>query len=184
MTSKPRNAHEPTSIDAARTASVASIMTRHVVTVSEDDDLDVVRQQILQHHIGCAPVVDARRRPTGIISKTDLLQDAQDRPMTRTVVQGERGDDQGLRVEQDVPVRVREVMTPVAFVLPGTATIAEASSLMAYESIHHLPIIAGDGTVVGIVSSMDILRWLATTCGAAYPSAVRTSRHDVSTRRE
>ena len=36
-----------------------------------------------------------------------------------------------------------------------------AAALMAYENIHRVPVVAADGAVIGIVSAMDIVRWVA-----------------------
>jgi CBS domain-containing protein len=32
---------------------------------------------------------------------------------------------------------------------------------MAYEGVHRVPVVAADGRVVGILSSLDVVRWLA-----------------------
>jgi len=49
----------------------------------------------------------------------------------------------------------------MTFALPEDATLSQASALMAYEGIHRLPVTCAEGKVVGIVSTLDILRWLA-----------------------
>ena len=56
-------------------------------------------------------------------------------------------------------------MTPVAFTLEETAPLAYAAALMATEGVHRLPVVALDGKVVGILSSMDVLRWMAEASG-------------------
>ena len=60
-----------------------------------------------------------------------------------------------------------EIMTPLAVTVSETATIAEASALMALEGVHRLPVVnnAMSGRVVGVVSALDVLGWLARRSG-------------------
>jgi CBS domain-containing protein len=60
-------------------------------------------------------------------------------------------------------------MTPLVFSVPETATLAEASALMAYEGVHRLVVVGPDNAIVGIISSMDVLRWVARQSGYLFP---------------
>jgi CBS-domain-containing membrane protein len=51
------------------------------------------------------------------------------------------------------------------FALPESAPIAKAAALMAFESIHRLPILDDGGAVVGLLSPLDVAGWLATRAG-------------------
>jgi hypothetical protein len=42
---------------------------------------------------------------------------------------------------------------------------------MAYEGLHHVIVTAGDGRPIGIVSSLDVLRWVARQSGYIMPRA-------------
>jgi CBS domain-containing protein len=65
--------------------------------------------------------------------------------------------------------RVRDVMTRLTFVVPDSASVAQAAALMALERIHRLPVISEDGKVVGIVSSIDVMDWMARNDGYLLP---------------
>ena len=39
--------------------------------------------------------------------------------------------------------------------------MAQAAALMTFEAIHHLPVVACNQEVVGMLSTLDIARWLA-----------------------
>jgi len=97
-----------------------------------------------------APVVDDRGVPIGIISKSDLVRD-------QFLLGGGNK-------------RVSEVMMPAAFTLPETASIYEAAALMAERHVHRVPVVAEDGRVVGIVSSLDVLRFVAGENGYLIPA--------------
>ena len=52
-------------------------------------------------------------------------------------------------------------MTPVAYTLREDDPLSRAAAVMAVEHVHHLPIVAADGRVVGMLSSLDFARWIA-----------------------
>jgi CBS domain-containing protein len=117
-------------------------MTADVWCVGEDLDSEIATQLLLDRNIGGAPVVDSVGRPVGVISRTDLLR------------------------ERNRSSRVREIMTPMVFALPERATVAQAAALMAFERVHRLPVVSEDGRVVGVVSSIDLVAWLAPLDGS------------------
>jgi CBS domain-containing protein len=116
---------------------VTDIMTRTPVTARPDADADAVIGMLRSKHVGCVPVVDAERRPIGIVTKLDVLQ---------------CGDDRNT---------ARELMMPIAFTLGERATVAQAAGLMCAESIHHVLVVDDDRALIGVVSSLDIANWLA-----------------------
>lgn len=120
---------------------VSAIMTRDIVCARPELAVSVVKDLLVKNHIGCIPIVDDRGRPKGIVTKLDL-------------------------VERAVPaLTVSEVMMPLAITLNTHATIAHAAAMMALEDFHHLMVVGSDHALVGIVSTMDIVRWLARNDG-------------------
>ncbi len=95
-------------------------------------------------------MVDAAWRPLGMVSKNDLLRvfDAQ-----------ERGGHSG-------QMKVREVAVPHVISIHHNASLSVAAALMANEGVHALPIVAQGGEVIGVVSTLDVIRWLAQKTGA------------------
>jgi CBS-domain-containing membrane protein len=124
--------------DATRT-QVTSIMTGDVVCVRSDLRLVELRELLIGEPFSGAPVVDDHGRAVGVISRTDLIQ------AECIAVDG----------------TVADIMMSLAFTVRETATVAQAAALMAYEGIHRVPVVSAEGEVVGIVSSMDVVRWLA-----------------------
>ena len=72
---------------------------------------------------------------------------------------------------------VADIMMPIVFALPENATVAKASALMVFEGVHRIPVVSSGGQVVGILSSLDILGWLAGTPvgSSAAPGAGRNA---------
>ena len=145
----------PADPDLAKVPSIADlipvtqIMTREMSCACLDLDVERLAELIVRDHIGCVPVVNELGGPTGMVTKSDLVE------LLATI--GRRSD--------CMPRTARELMMPLAITLGARATVAHAAALMALEDIHHIPIVDDDGCLIGIVSSMDIVRWLAANDG-------------------
>jgi CBS domain-containing protein len=139
---------------AANNTAISEIMTTEVVCVSPELSVELLTKMMIERGFSGAPVVDANNKPIGVVSKTDVLRSSID-------------------ARAPLAVTVGAIMTPVAFTLSENATIAEAAALMAYEGTHRVPAIASDGAVAGIVSTIDVLRWIAETEGYLVGRPVR-----------
>lgn len=132
--------------ERADSIPVSRIMSLNVICVTEDVSVAALAKCFLRRGISGAPVVDAEGKPVGVVSKTDLLR---------------HGTDDGC---------VRDIMNPMSFTLNEDKSISKASALMAYEGIHRLPVVNEAGEVVGLLSSLDILHWLACKTGNRVPA--------------
>jgi CBS domain-containing protein len=141
--------------DSADHATLASIMTTRVICVGPELSVVALAALFLERGISGAPVVDDVGRPIGMVSKTDLVREhrgAADSHERRTV---------------------EDIMMPVAFCLRPHEAVAKAAALMAYENVHRLPIINAQGQVVGVVSPIDVMRWMARRHGYVVGSGRR-----------
>jgi CBS domain-containing protein len=151
--------------------SISEIMTRNVFCVGPELGVDAVAALFLQRGISGAPVVDDDGRPIGVISKTDLLRGHQDRTYPAEGAVVSTGDDDGILLEPSRSpegpgsLTARDIMMPVVFCLPANESIARAAALMAFERVHRLPVIGVTGEIVGVISSLDVLRWFAAEHG-------------------
>jgi CBS domain-containing protein len=147
----------------AETTPIAEVMNKNPICISTDLSIDEVAALLLRHGISGAPVVDRSGKPVGVVSKTDLVREQH---RNRSVLNASTAihpqpADMDDRVLHRPRTTVAEIMTPVAFTLPSSAPISQAAALMAFESIHRLPVVSETGAVVGVVSSIDVLRWIA-----------------------
>ncbi len=134
-------AETPVAVATTGAAQVAEIMATSVLCVRDDVTLADVRTALVREAARSVPVIDVQRRPIGMISASDLLAD---RPPG---------------------ARAADAMTPMAFSIPARATIAQAAALMAFEDVHQLPVVSDDGTVIGLLTALDVLRWEARQSG-------------------
>jgi CBS domain-containing protein len=125
---------------------VTEIMTRDPVCGHADTPVEVLVRTMIERHIGCIPIVDERRRPRGIVTKSDLTELLE----------------RSLRVPFAVIDRTAaDVMMPLAICLDERATVAHAARMMQLEDMHHVLIASRAGQLVGVVSAKDIVTWLA-----------------------
>lgn len=140
---------------ASRTsAPIATIMTTDVVCVRREMHARELEALLTERKLGGVPVVDACGRPIGVVTRTDLWK-------------LERTREAGGGEPSHVPVGA--LMTPTPLCLHERSTIAQAAALMAFEGVHLLPIVSDTKEVVGLVSALDILRWLGRRSGFFIP---------------
>jgi CBS domain-containing protein len=153
----PEPASAPASLDrfergrATRT-KVSDVMS-DPVCVQMDLGYDDLASLLTNLGIGGAVVVDDDGLPLGVVSKTDLVRER------GTATADWAGPKQANR--KTGPVTVGDIMSPGVYSLPASASLADAIDLMSQHGIHRVPVLTKSGHVVGIVSALDIARWLA-----------------------
>lgn len=136
--------------------SVHEVMTRGVLCVRTAMALAPLAQMMLRHGVSALPVVNERGEPIGLVSKTDLLRAVH---------------------EQGPPSNgtVRDVMAVMTFSVGENERLDKAAALLAYEGIQHVPVVSSTGTVVGILSALDVLAFLARREGYVIPPRPSTA---------
>ncbi len=117
---------------------ITEAMSRTPVTARADASVASLVSLMTEHHISCVPIVDDEQRPTGIVTKLDLIECANDGRLS-----------------------AREVMMPHAMTLRSDASLKTAAELMSREGFHHVLVVDDTRALIGIVSTFDITRWVA-----------------------
>lgn len=138
--------------------TICEVMRRSVECVSPDTNWESLAALFLERGISGAPVIDDDSRPIGVVSKTDLI-----RACFAKFKAGSNGSDG--QTDAPVDATVRQIMMPVPFVLPQNERLSRAAALMAFESVHRVLVVAEDGKIAGIITALDIVRWLAKHAG-------------------
>jgi predicted transcriptional regulator len=139
-------------------ATIGSIMTTSVLCVGPELSLVALEALFLDHSISGAPVVDEGGRPIGMVSKTDLVRHHHE----------ER--------EADGEHVVADIMMPMAFALPANESVAKAAALMVFEGMHRVPVVNAHGQIVGLLSPLDVMRWMALKHGYVLGGGPRAAR--------
>ncbi|MEV0973638.1 CBS domain-containing protein [Microtetraspora glauca] len=136
--------------------TVRDVMGRVAIAVQEDAGFADIAAAMERYGVGAVAVVDAERRPVGVVSEDDLLLRETDEP-------GGIGGilDVGRRREhrRALGVTAAEIMsTPPVTVTPGTP-VRVAARLMHEKRIKQLPVIDPvSGRIAGTVHQSDLLR--------------------------
>jgi CBS domain-containing protein len=116
------------------------MMSRNLITVDPDDSVSKVRQLMMSNSIHSVLIPPPRGgRAWRIITETDLLI---------ALNSGSSPD--------DIPVAA--FASPVSFTARPEWTYERALQEMINRGVKHLPVMDGNGYIVGMVSSTDILR--------------------------
>jgi len=165
----PRRSPGSGATDLAESTPVSAVMARDVLCVTSSMGALELLGLLLRDGISGAPVVDELGRAIGVVSKTDLLRELERQGSPINASPRGAGPLELLGARKDALARtsVGELMMPFAYTISENASLAMASALMTLEGVHRLPVVTDDARrgVVGILSSLDVLRWLARTCG-------------------
>jgi CBS domain-containing protein len=69
-----KKAQNPTDYHISPSTLTRDIMTANPVTVSPENDLSVAADLLAEHHYGCLPVVDAKGKVAGILTRSDMMR--------------------------------------------------------------------------------------------------------------
>jgi CBS domain-containing protein len=141
--------------------TVGDVMTKSVVSVSEDTPLKEVAGLLVEHGISGVPVRDAHDRVVGVVSEADFLMketgpDAvPHRRMARLF--GDSDATRAWRAKLQAAT-ASEAMTSPAITVSAREPIALAARTMTSKQVNRLVVTDDDGRAVGIVSRADLVR--------------------------
>jgi CBS domain-containing protein len=138
-------------------------MQTSVISVRAEQTLGELAEILTLHHISGVPVVDAEGQVKGVVSQSDLAR----RLAQIQHDQASLGYYHGLLDQSlfsDVHLRevlkdgtVAEILTPYPFWVSPQADLREVIDLMLEHHIHRVPVL-DEGRLVGVLSTMDLLR--------------------------
>jgi CBS domain-containing protein len=151
--------------------TAADLMTRDPVSIRDVATVGEAVAMLTDHGFSAAPVIDEAGRPVGVLSRSDILvhdREKIDRVEPPPEYYGvdelllDSGEHlpKGFQVETGDATLVRDIMTPVVFsVTPETSVGSVVEDLVSLK-VHRLFVVDESGVLVGVVSSLDVLRRL------------------------
>jgi CBS domain-containing protein len=115
------------------------LMVTGVFTVSEDETVERLMANLVTRNIHGAPVVDKAGKLVGFVTHLDIFLGSMSSGLGRL----------------DEQLKVGEIMTSPAVSADEDTSLKSVCQVMHRLRIHRLPIVR-EGTVVGIVSSLDV----------------------------
>jgi CBS domain-containing protein len=132
---------------------VEEVMTANVFCASEELRAEELAEMFSSRNISGVPVLDEDGRLVGVVSRTDLLQPPSDDAQAPPLHPERAGATAG------------ELMQRTPVVLEEGASMTRAAALMASARVHRLLVVARDGRVVGMLTALDLARWVARQAG-------------------
>ena len=134
-------------------STVSDVMTRNVVAVRKDAGFKDIVQVMRARRFSAFPVLDSDDKVVGVVSEDDLL-----------VREGVSGPGTGPRFllrradrAMAAGLTAADLMTTPAITIRPEAGVAEAARTMHTRHVKRLPVVTGDGRLVGVVSRVDLL---------------------------
>ena len=132
-----------------RNKKVSDIMTKHVITIKETDDLHEATQIFRRNHIRHIPVVN-NGHIAGMLSRTDI-----NRLSFGALMEDESEADEGILNMLTIP----QVMSRRPVTIGPDASVKDVADIFAKEDFHALPVVEND-LVIGIVTTTDVIKYL------------------------
>lgn len=120
--------------------NIEQIMSFPVVVTRETTKLKHTRELINRKSINAIPVLKEDGEIAGILSSSDLAK------------------------AHDKNITVGDIMTDKVHIVLKNNRVQDAAKTMLKHSVHHL-VVMENGNVIGMVSSLDIIRSLVSTEG-------------------
>ena len=144
------------------------LMTRPVRKLVSDATVRDAADFLLRWRISGAPVVDAHGRWVGVFTLNDIARHVQTRLVELPVIDPK--EERTLETREEIPdgfhfegfedTRVGDLMTPGLYSVFPDATLEEVVRTMTDQRIHRVFVITEGGEIEGVVTSMDVLKWM------------------------
>lgn len=148
-----------------RDLPVRDLMVGDVLAFAPDQNVQEAMRALVGRSVGGAPVTDGEGRVVGVLTVADLVVE-EARLHVPTIVNlfgvnvalpwHDRELDES--VSKALGMYVREVMTAPAITVAPDATVEDVATLMHDRQVSRVPVVDGDGRLVGIITRSDILR--------------------------
>jgi CBS-domain-containing membrane protein len=149
----------------------ADLMTPSVLTIPVTATAQEAMALLTDENVGAVPVLDADGNSVGVISRSDLVAHGCD-----TVPCLDPNEPAGpgrswlhplraspmhvFSARKAAATRVRDIMTPVVFSVARDTSTTTVVDAMLGLGVHRLFVTDNDGKLVGVISTIDILRHL------------------------
>jgi CBS domain-containing protein len=150
--------------------TAADLMAPNPISIAATANVQEALMLLTDKNFSAAPVIDDGGRPIGVISRSDLLiHDREqghkvalsaDYYLDTDIARENRAIPEGYQVESIDPTTVFDIMTPAVFSVCPDTPVSKVVSEMIGLHVHRLFVIDEDGTLIGVISTMDLLKRL------------------------
>jgi len=150
----------PSLVTRLITLKAVDVMTGKPVTLTATASVASAIATLEQHHITGAPVVDDAGRVIGMFSLWDFVrsQTSPKRSANENQANPQQKTVHGARPSPSTEsATVGDWMSRTEGSVPRDQLLVEVARTMCTAHWHRVPVVMGDGQLVGIISTMDVL---------------------------
>jgi len=145
------------------------IMNHDVLSVGSDWSIDQLAEYLIENSISGAPVVDEEGKLMGVVSMTDIVRyrnlpatdddagDLHDFYIHASNQKYSSDEIESAHLAAEALTTVRDIMTPKTYSVKENAKVRDIADAMIRANIHRVLVTRND-TLLGIITSMDMLR--------------------------
>lgn len=155
----------------AQDLTAKEIMQKSPLTIGADDSIEKLLETLRKHNITGLPVVDPAGKLVGVVSISDIIRYASGNTPGNITIRGslESADyyTYGCALEYEYMdgsytdnvrnARVKDIMTSDLQGVDESTTVTELAKIL-YEKRIHRVIVTANGTMTGIVTTMDFVK--------------------------
>ena len=137
------------------------IMTKRVETLRQRDTIHYALTVMAENDVSAIPVVSRDGKIMGMISQRDIIAEAREKDIEDTERTSYAKPDLlsfgAVSLDELTNERVEDMMSNKVVKVSEGDLVPDIAETMLKNKIHHIPVVAEDDRLVGIISTMDIL---------------------------
>ncbi len=145
---------------AVRDLCAADLMQRNLITVHADDPVREIERVLVDAQVSSVPVLDECGAVLGVVSMRDVVRRYAESDEPADADNDDDGDDGEFAWAHDEAPRAADLMATDFVQVAPRASIAEMARMMVDATTHRVLVVERE-RLLGLVSSMDVLRAIA-----------------------
>ena len=142
------------------------IMTREVITVSQNTPIKDLADLFIEHKVNGFPVLDENGKLTGIVTEKNLIEQNKNLHIPTVIalfdaviyLESEKKFEEEMK--RFNATLVKDICSANVITVSADTNFNEIASLMAEKGVHSIPVVEGD-KILGIIGKLDIIKGLA-----------------------
>jgi len=144
---------------------VSDIMTKNVITANEEMSLKEAAGLLAKFRVHGLPVVDEANKIVGIVSESDFFTKDSSNiflPTFLAFVNDMKPDssNEALSADMEKKTKIADIMTRECFTVQPDLPVEQLIQFFKEKNFNSMPVVDGQGALIGIVSIMDIIKLL------------------------
>ena len=143
------------------------IMSTETITVLPSMAVDELARLLCERKIGGAPVVDEANNLLGVVTESDLIDQAKNvhLPTVISILDSfiflESPEKLDKEIRKMAGRTVKDILTKDPITVSTDTPLNEIATIMSEKKVHTLPVLDQNGAIVGIVGKLDLIKTIS-----------------------